>query len=130
LEQYVREPGTGYGDVPAAGQGARISRQDSEPPRQGESVQPGRQPETATSSKSTASGGSLWIWLMLILILVGLGGLAAHAILYMLPRIQVLEDRLAKSEMFIHASREAIREELEQIKEEILGECHKDYESE
>jgi len=130
LKQPVREPGSGYGELPAAGQGARTGRQDLESSRQGETVQPGAQPQAATPVRASAPGGSLWIWLILTLILVMLGGLAAHAILFMLPRIQVLEDRLAKSEMFIHASREAIREELEQIKEEILGECQKDHESE
>jgi hypothetical protein len=45
---------------------------------------------------------------------------------FMLPKIQVLQDRLAKAEMFIHGSREAIREELEQIKGEIIQQCERD----
>jgi hypothetical protein len=49
--------------------------------------------------------------------------LAGYGIFFMLPKIQVLEDRLAKSEMFIHGSREAIREELDEIKREILQQC-------
>jgi hypothetical protein len=35
----------------------------------------------------------------------------------------LLEDRLAKTEMFIHGSRQAIREEMDQIKEEVLRQC-------
>jgi hypothetical protein len=48
-------------------------------------------------------------------------GLAVYGIFYMLPKIQVLQDRLARNEMFIHTSREAIREEMDRIKEEILA---------
>jgi len=49
--------------------------------------------------------------------------LGAYGIFFVLPKIQVLQDRLAKNEMFIHGSREAIREELEEIKAEILKQC-------
>lgn len=69
------------------------------------------------------SGGGIWIWVMQISNLVILLGLVIYAFFFMLPRIQVLEDRLAKNEMFIHGSREAIREELEQVKQEILQQC-------
>lgn len=57
-------------------------------------------------------------------------GLAAYGIFFVMPRIQVLEDRLSKNEMFIHGSREAIREELDEIKEEILEQCRRQPESE
>jgi hypothetical protein len=53
-------------------------------------------------------------------------GLAGYGIFFILPKVQVLEDRLAKNEMFIHGTREAIREELDQIKEEILRQCQQD----
>jgi len=130
LKQMTRESGTSAGEDTGMGPPMRTDRQEVETARQSPTTAAGRQPEAATPARGSATAGSFWIWLLLILNLLMLAGLAAHAILFMLPRIQVLEDRLAKSEMFIHASREAIREELEQIKEEILGECRKDYESE
>ena len=72
----------------------------------------------------------MWIWILQISNLVIVIGVAVYAFFFMLPRIQVLEDRLAKNEMFIHGSREAIRDELEQIKKEILDQCRNAAESE
>ena len=69
------------------------------------------------------SSGTLWLWIFQIFNFTLLLTLACYGIFFMLPKIQVLEDRLAKSEMFIHGSREAIREELEEIKREILQQC-------
>ena len=57
-------------------------------------------------------------------------GLGVYGVLFLLPRLQVLDDRLVRNEMFIHGSREAIREELEQIKEEILRQCQQDTDTE
>ncbi len=85
--------------------------------------------ETASSRETAQANrrlGGLWLWIIEIFNLVLLAGLAVYAIFFMLPKIQVLEDRLAKNEMFIHGSREAIREELDQIKAEILRQCQKD----
>jgi hypothetical protein len=65
------------------------------------------------------------VWIFQFFNLVLLAALAGYAIFFLLPKIQVLEDRLAKNEMFLHGSREAIREELEEIKAEILGQCRK-----
>ncbi len=86
-------------------------------------------PKTQTGAVQ-GSGNGMWIWVLLISSLVILLGLVVYAFFFMLPRIQVLEDRLAKNEMFIHGSREAIREELEQVKQEILQQCRGDAESE
>ena len=72
----------------------------------------------------------MWIWILTVLNLILLMSLAAYGVFFVLPKIQVVEDRLAKNEMFIHGSREAIREELEQVKEEILSECRRDSQSE
>ena len=58
------------------------------------------------------------------------GGGGRFRLFFMLPKIQVLQDRLAKTEMFLHGSREAIREELDQLKGEILQQCEKDSSSE
>lgn len=89
-------------------------------------------PESPTRSGDSASadlsgkaetGGGLWIWAVQVFNFVLLAVLGMYGIFFMLPRIQVLEDRLAKSEMFIHSSREAIREELEEVKEEIIRQC-------
>ena len=75
------------------------------------------------SPSKTARGGGLWFWAVQVFNFVLLAVLGMYGVFFMLPRIQVLEDRLAKSEMFIHSSREAIREELEEVKEEIIRQC-------
>ena len=67
--------------------------------------------------------GQLGLWVLQIINFVLLVCLGVYGIFFMLPKIQVLQDRLAKNEMFIHGSREAIREEIEQIKQEILMQC-------
>ncbi|MGO9570937.1 MAG: hypothetical protein ACLP5H_25710 [Desulfomonilaceae bacterium] len=92
----------------------------SAPPARRESTSP------AETAQTNRQWGGLWLWIVQIFNLVLLVGLAVYAIFFMLPKIQVLEDRLAKNEMFIHGSREAIREELDQIKAEILRQCQKD----
>ena len=58
-------------------------------------------------------------WILLALSSIVSLALLGYGAFFLLPKIQVLEDRLAKSEMFIHGSREAIREELDQIKDEV-----------
>lgn len=65
--------------------------------------------------------GSLWLWVVQVLNLALLLGFAAYMFFMVLPRVQVLEDRMSKSEMFILGSREAIREELEHMKKEICS---------
>ncbi len=80
-------------------------------------------PERPQAASTASGAGGLWIWALQILNLVFLIGAASYGIFFVIPRMQVLEDRLAKNEMFIHGSREAIREELEQTKKEILNRC-------
>ncbi len=82
-------------------------------------------PEVKTVAPASSSQGvSLWsstmAWIFLALSSIVSLGLLGYGAFFLLPKIQVLEDRLAKSEMFIHGSREAIREELDQIKDEVL----------
>lgn len=90
----------------------------------------GPRPQQAAASVETRrrsdQGNGAWIWLLQIFNLALLVALGSYGIFFMLPRIQVLEDRLAKNEMFLHGSREAIRDELEQIKKEILQQCLQD----
>ena len=62
-----------------------------------------------------------------LILLVALG---SYGIFYLMPKVQVLQDRLAKNEMFIHGSREAIREEIEEMREDILRECRPESSSE
>jgi len=109
----------------------RTSTTKPETPKQqrvasGESAQsPGGQEPAASSQSATKEedwgGTSLWVFQIVNLALLVCLGI--YAIFFMLPKIQVLQDRLAKNEMFIHGSREAIREELEEIKGEILRQC-------
>jgi len=108
------------------------SKSEVGPPRKAEAVEASAPParreaaSPAEAAQTNRQWGGLWLWIIQIFNLVLLAALAVYAIFFMLPKIQVLEDRLAKNEMFIHGSREAIREELEQIKAEILRQCQKD----
>ena len=70
------------------------------------------------------------MWALQIFNLALLVALGVYGIFFMLPKMQVLEDRLAKNEMFIHGSREAIREEIEEMREDILRECRPESSSE
>ena len=63
------------------------------------------------------------IWILQIFNLIALIVLALYGAFFVLPKVQVLEARISKSEMFLHGVREAIREELDKTKEEILNEC-------
>ncbi len=94
-----------------------------------------RQPATAPANRPAETAGSgrgaspvLWGLQILTLALVLIH--LAYGVFFTLPRLQVLEDRLSKNEMFIHGSREAIREELDEIKEEILEQCRTESTSE
>jgi len=91
----------------------------------GEMTGPRPQPATAPaeSGRKASQGAGLWLWILQIVNLALLVAVGSYGIFFMLPRIQVLEDRLSKNEMFLHGSREAIRDELEQIKREILQQC-------
>ncbi len=95
---------------------------------------PEKKPEPAPEAKPAPAqeGGSSNIpyWILQIATLIAVLLLGVYTVVFLLPRIQVLEDRLAKNEMFIHGSREAIREELEEIKEDILSQCQRDSDSE
>jgi hypothetical protein len=63
---------------------------------------------------------SMFLWILQIANLALLAGIAIYTFFFILPKMQVLEDRLTKNEMFIHNSREAIREELDHLKEDLL----------
>jgi hypothetical protein len=76
-------------------------------------------PASQPPRKQDGSAGN-WLWVFQIFNLLLLGGLASYGVFFVIPKIQVLEDRLAKNEMFLHGSREAIREELERIKGEVF----------
>jgi hypothetical protein len=82
-------------------------------------------PQPRPAPASNGWGGVL-LWGLQIANLGLLVSLGIYGIFFMLPKIQVLEDRLAKNEMFIHGTREAIREELDQIKEEIVRQCEEE----
>jgi hypothetical protein len=91
--------------------------QASKPTTSMEKVSPSRELENR--------GGSavVGIWVLQIFNLVALIALALYGAFFVLPKVQVLEARISKSEMFLHGVREAIREELDKTKEEILNEC-------
>lgn len=93
---------------------------------------PARQGSAASEKVTTSAPvyGLISLWVLQVFSLVMLVALAIYGIFFMLPKIQVLEDRLAKNEVFIHGSREAIREELEEIKEDILRQCRRESSSE
>jgi hypothetical protein len=99
---------------PAAAPGRADLRSENASPR------PQQASAAAGAGRKPDPGNWVWLWILQIFNLVLLLALGAYGIFFMLPRIQVLEDRLAKSEMFLHGTREAIREELEQIKTDLL----------
>ncbi len=63
---------------------------------------------------------SMWLWILQIVNLLLLAAMAVYTFFFILPKMQILEDRLTKNEMFIHNSREAIREELDHLKQEFM----------
>ncbi len=90
--------------------------------------------ESATATKSEVAAqavqtttkdvrGSMWIWILLLANFLLLAVVSVYGFFFLLPKLQVLQDRISKCEMFLHSSREAIREELDQLKKEIVGEC-------
>lgn len=92
----------------------------------GQSARSQTRQETSAASQSVKKEGDwgrMGLWVFQIINLALLVCLGVYGIFFMLPKMQVLQDRLAKNEMFIHGSREAIREELEEIKAEILKQC-------
>jgi hypothetical protein len=76
-------------------------------------------PSSGASGKEKAKY-SMFLWILQIANLALLAGIAIYTFFFILPKMQVLEDRLTKNEMFIHNSREAIREELDHLKEDLL----------
>jgi hypothetical protein len=104
-----------------------------QPEEKGESQPAGTAPAPVETSpeeganSNAAAGAGIWIWVVLIFNLILLAALGAYGVFYLMPKVQVLQDRLAKNEMFIHGSREAIREELEELKEDILRQWHEKY---
>jgi hypothetical protein len=63
------------------------------------------------------------IWILQIFNLVGLIALALYGAFFLLPKLQVIEARMSKNEMFLLGAREAIREELDKTKEDVLRQC-------
>ena len=103
----------------AAGAGPTVEG----PEKPGPKAQPAR-----TTTRLIGSSG-IWLWSIQVINLVVVIGIAVYGLLFLLPRLRVLDDRLSRNEMFIHGSREAIREEIEQIKEEVLRQCQQGPES-
>lgn len=81
---------------------------------------------TSRNLESKGSWSSTGIWILQIFNLIALVALALYGAFFVLPKVQVLESRISKNEMFLHGAREAIREELDKTKEEILRECGSD----
>jgi hypothetical protein len=78
--------------------------------------------ESPSASESPKRVG-VWVWGALALNIILVIAVGSYALFFVLPRVQALEDRMAKSEMFIHGSREAIRDELEEMKQDVIKQC-------
>jgi hypothetical protein len=100
-----------------------VRRQEGSPGPQAAARQEPSSGQQRVQRNSGNGWGGVLLWGLQITNLILLLCLAVYGIFFMLPKMQVLEDRLAKNEMFIHGTREAIREELDQIKEEIVNRC-------
>ncbi|MFA6224205.1 MAG: hypothetical protein WC647_18045 [Desulfomonilaceae bacterium] len=82
------------------------------------------QKTTQSREQESKTGWSIvGIWIFQIFNLVALIGVILYGAFFLMPKVQVIEARLSKNEMFLHGAREAIREELDKTKEEILREC-------
>lgn len=106
-----------------AGAEPGTSEESQERPAQPKTRPSGPKPVVTPESPETRqvdAKGFFWLWVLQATNLVLLAGLGFYALFFLLPKIQVLQDRVSKSEMFIHGSREAIREELDQIKRELM----------
>lgn len=132
LKVPIRTSGdSGSSNLEPASSGIQVRDITSSKPSSKVDRQPSRDSETlpvasdsrSASASTTKDASSFWNstmpWILLVFSLVASIGILGYGAFFLLPKIQVLEDRLAKSEMFIHGSREAIREELDMIKDEV-----------
>ncbi len=72
-------------------------------------------------SPGQGASTDLKMWIFQAINLGLLAVLAGYIIFFLLPKMQVLQDRVSKSELFLHHSRESIREELDAMKEDIIS---------
>ncbi len=122
----LKKPGADLSSLPTEQEDLKSAGPVTKTPGpRSEMTGPRPQPATAPaeSARKASQGTGLWLWILQIVNLALLVAIGSYGIFFILPRIQVLEDRLSKNEMFLHGSREAIRDELEQIKKEILRQC-------
>jgi hypothetical protein len=102
---------TGPSKVPAGSGATRRTAGESAPNRE------------ASAPTGSAKGVGAGIWGALILNVILVLGIGFYTLFVVRPRVRALEEGAAKSEMFIHGSREAIREEIEEMKQEVIAQC-------
>jgi hypothetical protein len=127
ISSELRTTAGGTSPEPTPERPKRPSEPDIKP---AQTPKPEQQAASGNTSRKDVQKASPWLWALQIFNLVMLAGLGVYTVFFMLPKIQVLEDRLAKNEMFIHGSREALREELDQLKEEVSQQSERDVASE
>jgi len=108
-------PGKGASGSPSA------SAQKPSVPSDDHSIPAGQGSERTLSGTQGRPSSDMKMWVFQAISLGLLAVLAGYVIFFLLPKIQVLQDRIAKSEIFIHHSRESIREELDAMKADIIS---------
>jgi hypothetical protein len=83
----------------------------------------GEKDSTGRNLESAGGWTVVGIWILQVFNLAGLIALALYGAFYILPKLQVIQARMSKNEMFLHGAREAIREELDKTKEDVLKQC-------
>ncbi len=66
-------------------------------------------------SRAVASSG--WFsWFLCALLVIAVGVLAGYTIFFVMPKVQYLEDRVAKNEMFLQVTRDKLKEEIQRLR--------------
>jgi hypothetical protein len=82
----------------------------------------------ASRLESSPAESSGWFsWSLSALLVLCIGVLAGYTIFFVLPKVQSLEDRVAKNEMFLHLTRDQLKEEIERLRALSTGEEDDDH---
>ncbi|MFH0821830.1 MAG: hypothetical protein V2B18_03705 [Pseudomonadota bacterium] len=106
------------------GYARQSSRDGDDPPVE---QRPRKAAAAEASPREPAGSSTIWLWVIQIGTSVIVVAFIGYWVFFALPRIQVMESRLAKSEMAAHGTLESIRDEQERFREEILRQCSKEF---
>ncbi len=84
------------------------------------SIASGKTSPTKESTRKETAKYSMWLWLFATANFILLAAIAIYTIFFIMPKLQVMEDRLTKNELFVHGIREAVRDEMDQLKKDLV----------